>query len=431
MVVARVVVWVVLYATALRYAGGAIAVWAGGTFTVVTTILVGVVAPVWLFVVAPTWFAWRVAAPLGLRRLALAACWLSPLVRARDLAGIRVFLDVAAGRPMPPLAGVRADAWTALALALAAEHRHDAATAGRIVDALLHLPAGSRFPRLARARGAAALVAAARARRDDGAAAGYAELAPGHLVRGTTGTRTDAPLPIAPPPSPPGPVERAIANADPRLQHLRLLSAAASGQAIDRRRVFTLAAAWEGIFDAAAMATLRARALELGVPHGEARARSLRDVVLDELGELAAPAEGSPGAGLTSFPDGGLVSDLAGRLRDRVCRGAEAALARFGRRPGDAPAPPLETWQRWLALRTALDDVEQAAGLPALSSLWYGGVRDAVWATACALHADPGHGGPWLAVPMFTWIADRAEMLGDLPATLLNRENARSAAAAA
>jgi hypothetical protein len=32
---------------------------------------------------------------------------------------------------------------------------------------------------------------------------------------------------------------------------------------------------------------------------------------------------------------------------------------------------------------------------------------------------------------MFTWIADRAEMLGDLPATLLNRENARSAAAAA
>jgi hypothetical protein len=28
---------------------------------------------------------------------------------------------------------------------------------------------------------------------------------------------------------------------------------------------------------------------------------------------------------------------------------------------------------------------------------------------------------------MFTWVADRGEMLGDLPAALLNRENARSA----
>jgi hypothetical protein len=32
---------------------------------------------------------------------------------------------------------------------------------------------------------------------------------------------------------------------------------------------------------------------------------------------------------------------------------------------------------------------------------------------------------------MFTWVADRAEILGDIPATLLNRENARSALAVA
>jgi hypothetical protein len=32
---------------------------------------------------------------------------------------------------------------------------------------------------------------------------------------------------------------------------------------------------------------------------------------------------------------------------------------------------------------------------------------------------------------MFVWVADHGEMLGDLPATLLNRENARSCAFAA
>jgi len=32
---------------------------------------------------------------------------------------------------------------------------------------------------------------------------------------------------------------------------------------------------------------------------------------------------------------------------------------------------------------------------------------------------------------MFTWVADRAEILGDVPTTLLNRENARSALAVA
>jgi hypothetical protein len=406
-VIARVATWVVLYALALRYAGGAIAVWAGGTLTVVGTILIGVVAPVWLFVLAPTWLAWRVAVPLGLHRLALLACWLSPLVRARDLGSIRVFLDAIAGRPLAPLASVRADAWTALAMAVIARRRGDTAEVARITDALLHLPAGARLPRLARVHGLAALA-------DPGAP----ESRPSSIsVVSLAG--------VSPPPAPREPVERTTPAADPRRAHLDLLAAAANGPPIERRRVLLLAVRWQSAFDDAPIAALRARALELGVRDGAARARALRDDVLDELTDLAVDATGGWGAVPTAD---GLPAKLAARVRDRLHRRVDSALARFGRDPREPAPAVLDTWRRWLVLRAALDELELAGGLPALTTVWYGGLRDAVWSTACALHTDRAHGGPWVAHAMFTWVADRGEMLGDLPATLLNRENARSAA---
>ncbi len=419
MVIPRVATWVVLYALALRYVGGSIAVWAGGTLTVVGTILIGVVAPVWLFVLAPTWLAWRVAVPLGFHRLALFACWLSPLVRARDLGGIRVFLDATAGRPLARPASLRADAWTALAMAVIARRRGDAAEVARITDALLHLPAGARLPRLARVHGLAAL-------------------ADPHSTTSPPSSISVVSLAgVSPPPAPREPVERTAPAADPRRAHLDLLAAAANGAQLERRRVLLLAVRWQSAFDDAPIAALRARALELGVRDGAGRARALRDDVLDELTELAADATGVWGAapasdGITGGSEPGqgseLKSMLGGRIRDRLHRRVDSALARFGR-DQRAPAPAvLDTWRRWLVLRAALDELELAAGLAALATVWYGGLRDAVWSTACALHTDRAHGGPWVAHAMFTWVADRGEMLGDLPATLLNRENARNAA---
>ena len=56
------------------------------------------------------------------------------------------------------------------------------ARADRIVDALLHLPAGSRFPWLARVYGVEALVASALGRDDWGRACRYAELGRGRLA---------------------------------------------------------------------------------------------------------------------------------------------------------------------------------------------------------------------------------------------------------
>ena len=84
-----------------------------------------------------------------------------------------------------------------------------------------------------------------------------------------------------------------------------------------------------------------------------------------------------------------------------------------------------------MTLQAALEEVERRAGPSALTASWYGGVRDTVWSASCALFNDRRIRSAWVAHMMFTWVADRAEILGDSPATLLNRENARSARDAA
>src|SRR6185436_18141607 len=95
----RLLVWTALWGTVLRNIGASVGVWAGGSLGAAATILIGVVIPAWLFVVFPSWFAFRIAGPRGMRGLAVAACWMSPLVRARDLPSIAAFFEIAADRP--------------------------------------------------------------------------------------------------------------------------------------------------------------------------------------------------------------------------------------------------------------------------------------------------------------------------------------------
>jgi hypothetical protein len=178
----RLLVWTVLWGIVVRNIGASVGTWAAGSLGAATTILIGVVIPAWLFVVFPSWLAFRIAAPRGMRRVAIAACWMSPLVRLRDLPGIAAFLDVADERAAPALAELPPDGWTTMAAALQADRRRSLAHAGRIVDALGHLPAGARFPWLARLHAVEALVLAAVSRRDWAAAARYAAVGQGRLV---------------------------------------------------------------------------------------------------------------------------------------------------------------------------------------------------------------------------------------------------------
>ncbi|HXU81917.1 MAG TPA: hypothetical protein VN914_11010, partial [Polyangia bacterium] len=185
---------------------------------------------------------------------------------------------------------------------------------------------------------------------------------------------------------------------------------------------FALVAAWRGLLDAAAVARLQARALELEVRDGAGHARALRDAVLDELALLASEAQGQ----LPSAAPDTLAGQVAGLARRRLCEVVEAALAGLGA-DRIARVHPLEAWERWLALRALLERVEHQAGDVALTTLWHGGLRNTLWNATCALFNEHGGRAAWVAHAMFVWVADRADCLGDMSTALVNRENARIA----
>jgi hypothetical protein len=444
----RVLVWTALWGTLLRNIGASVGVWAAGSLGAVATVLVGVVIPAWLFVVFPGWLAFRVAGPRGMRRLAVAACWMSPLVRARDLPSIAAWFDVAADRPCAGWDDLPADAWTALAAALQADRRRAAARAAAIVDALAHLPAGARFPVLARRHAVEWLVVSAVTRRDWATAARYARIGQGRsirllalLARGSAGEgvarrslwvrwllsplrRTTFPL------------VRALARRDAvaaredraapaarsaHARHVELLQAASRGEPVGAGDLFRLAAAWQDALGDAALAALQARALDLGVRDAAARARAVREQVLDELALLQSLAESA------RVPDGPFGEALAARARERQLDAIKAALAGVDADRVGPALHPLEAWERWLALRTAWECAEQTGSRPALAALWRSSARDSLWSYCCALSHQHGARAAWAAFAMFDWLADRAEYVGDLVAVLANRENARLA----
>jgi hypothetical protein len=208
---------------------------------------------------------------------------------------------------------------------------------------------------------------------------------------------------------------------DPRLRHVRLLGAA-TGATLAMPEVFALAASWQRHLDQAALARLQARALELEVRDAAAHAIALREAVLEELAQLATLAEGR----LPAVPEGSFGAALAVRARERLFGVVEAALVPLAPER-IARTPPLEAWERWLALRALLERVEHQAGAVAATTLWHARVRDAVWNWACALYNQHGTRAAWAALGMFAWVADRADGLGDTRAAIVNRENARIA----
>ena len=449
----RLLVWTLVWGTVLRNLGASVGAWAGGSLGTLTTILIGIVLPAWVFVLFPGWLAFRVAAPRGMRRLAMAACWMSPLARLRDLPGIAAFLDVAADRPSPGWTDLPADAWTALAAALQADRRRSLAHAARIVDALAHLPAGARFPWLARRYAVEELVLAAVARRDWPAAARTARLGQGRLVsllalvaeaaRGGAAPASALWIRwlLAPMRLTLLPLVRVLARRDrvaggvapvsappvasPQARHVALLEVAARNEEIRAEDVMALAAAWQAAIDDAALAALHARALELGVRDGAARALALREQVQGELALLLARADGERPRG----PMDPLAEALVARTREHELGRLKASLAAFDADRVGPSLPPLAAWERWLGLRAAWERAEQHAGRATLATLWRTGLRDRLWGYCCAVSHAHGPRAAWASYVMFDWLADRAEVVGDLVAVLANRENARIALA--
>jgi hypothetical protein len=378
---------------------------------------------------------------------------MSPLVRLRDLPSIAAYFEIAADRPCAWWGELPAGAWTALAAALQADRRRSLARAARTVDALAHLPAVARFPWLARVHAVETLVLSAAARGDWAAAARYARLGHGRLIRllalvarahggeAIARRRAWALWLLAPSRRVTWPLVRALARRDaadsrvrgaeataprgPYARHVDLLGAVARHEEIGAEAVFSLAAAWQAETDDAALARLHARALELGLRDGAGRALALREQVRGELALLLAHADGeTPRA-----QPGTLVEALADRARERQLELIGEALPELDADRVGPSLHPLEAWERWLALRAAWERAEQTGGRAALASLWRGGVRDRLWAYCCALSHQHGTRATWAVLVMFDWLADRAEYVGDMVAMLANRENARIALA--
>jgi hypothetical protein len=151
-----------------------------------------------------------------------------------------------------------------------------------------------------------------------------------------------------------------------------MLEAAARHEEIRAEDVMALAAAWQPAVDDAALAQVHARALELGVRDGAARAQAMREQVLDELALLLARAEGE----LPRAPAASVRRDAAARAREGEIARIKASLAAFdadrvgsvaGIRwppgnagwccapPGSAPrrAPGVPRWRRCGAIERA------------------------------------------------------------------------------
>ena len=384
---------------------------------------------------------------------------MSPLVRLRDLPSIAALFEIAADRPCPRWDELPADAWTALAAALQADRRRSLARAARVADALAHLPAGARFPWLARVYAVETLVLSAAARHDWAAAARYARLGRGRLNRllallaqGGRGQpvrrrhirqhlalwllaplrRATWPLVRAPGRLWPG-VAEARATETPRpgvhARHVELLGAAAHHDEVATDDVLALAAAWRAEVDDAALARGQARALELGLRDGAARARALRDRFSSTSWRCfsrrqTARCRRSPGAHGSRT-----ICNPGPRSAARADPGGVARARRGRRRTVPASARGVGTLAR------AAGGVGARRADRSAARRWRRcgatSVRDRLWGYCCALSHQHGARAAWAAWSMFDWLADRAEYVGDLVAVLANRENARIALASA
>jgi hypothetical protein len=215
---------------------------------------------------------------------------------------------------------------------------------------------------------------------------------------------------------------------DVRAEHVDCLRRAARGQPLELRTVLSLAARWSQTLDGAATARLLARALELDAPDGTTAVAGIRARVLDELTALGTYADGRlPAPDAVDDPaQESLARELARRIRAQLSRGVDEALAPLR---GEG-LPAFEAWTHWLTLRSVLETVERRAGRVTLTLLWHASIRDAVWRWATTLFNQRPAETAWMAHIVFEWLADNAEVVGDLGARLTNRENARVALAA-
>ena len=440
----------------------------GGTLSVGTTLLLALVCPIWMFICLPSWLAWRVLHPLGRGRLSLPRALVLLAVaagagarparhrrfhrrRRRGSLPLRRTCPPTPGRrwrrcarpsgsatrrgptasstrsPSSPRAG-SSPGWRGATASNGWSPRPCGAVTPTTATRYARLGAGTALRSAGgaerRRRGLAAAVAGRRGRvwllwaaapcraltwplvraaRRPGLA--RRDVAAGADVGGARrGDEAPAARPLA-------------------LRHLQLVAAAAGGAGQRGRPCSRWPANGRATWTkrpARGYTPARSPSARAG---GE-RARALRerrDRRAGGAGGVRRRSRPAPPAPETDVSDGPVSRELRARSGPDCSNGS---LRRSRRSADGRRAPPgnvLAAWERWLAVRSAIERAEAFAGTEAVIALWYGGVRDAVWAWGCALFSDRRARSGWAAHMMFSWIAERAELYGDFPATLLDR----------
>jgi hypothetical protein len=344
---------------------------------------------------------------------------------------------------------VAADAWSALAAALAAERAGSPRVAERVSAFFARAENVRWIPRALRATGLEAFAwsaasrgdwpgLAVRARLGRGRSAFFLRrLARAHL-QGDVWPSTLWLLWLLAPERrsglrfvraalrPPAPPPRVVAPSGPWGLHLRLLAELAGGRRPAMTEVARSTRAWEPVLDHAAEARFVARGLELGLLEPRSAWRPVREAVVGELETLAAFAEGS----LSELGPSGLGEEVGERVQERLFTELDRILEGFTEGHRSEPRPPLDEWHAWLELHDVVERLEAVTGAEGLRAAWYSGLGQVAWNWPCQLFNTHGARTAWAARGMFAWAAATAEKVGDGEAAETNHKNEKVAAAA-
>ncbi len=402
----------------------------------------------------PRWLAWRVLGPLGLVTLGRGVLWLAPSVSLRTFRGnLELFSAAFGGEPRPQR--WRASSWFLFTRALRSDREGDP---GR-VEALLELLSGispwqlpwrlrgqgvellawpavrsghweEALRRLANGRGRGVHLLRMLAAAHTGNAAFSRRLWLAWLL--APGRRQTRPLVLAalnPAPAREGspplldfPAQ--LADSGVWLRHLKLLEAAAQGQAVRSEDVEAAAEGWERVLGKAGRMGLLGRGAELEVPGVQAVVSALRPGLQAELEAVTDCVEGH-------WPEPrrrhGLAAQVRRRRFDRLFATVQSEgdpfLGRNGfQRTLEAPLAELE---RWLRFRLDLRRLLAASGEHALPTAWYNGLRLAACNWPVFLLRTYGLEVHWACRQMFRWAEAQALKVGDPEIAQLSHRNLR------
>ena len=407
----------------------------------------------------PPWLAWRICRPFRLFFLGRSVYWFTFGTKERESERFETLLRVAQRRiSKHPPATFSPDAWTTATHALLWEIRGDFHRADNLLQAFDFCSPGIKTSRILRRYAFEELAwhaakrgtwEAVQLRAGQGVGRGarffgcLAEMHLQHRVNRTTLLLTwlVAPLRLRTWPfvrlligrgadngmKMPGPTQ-AVRDKGPRRTHLDLLYKASQGRPVAMAEVFLLAEEWDAQWTRFEKENLLRRGMELRVRDVLTTTQTIEAMVLDELEELAAAADGAIPqeivARMTDV-DSSHVTRLNRRIRSRLyddLNRAQALITVEKEQPLSEDELQ-EYWENWLGMQATVSRLCQILGPDELGTLWYGGLRSVAWNGAASIYNGCGKRVSWIAIIMFYWVATISQQVGDKQAETVNRNN--------